>query len=60
METWTEILLNLTQIQDYTMTGTWLHRFDGGMLQQDPSSAWTRRREDPVEVEAEAEAEAEA
>jgi hypothetical protein len=35
MKTWTEILLNLTQIQDYTMANTWLHGFDGGMLHVD-------------------------
>jgi hypothetical protein len=39
MKTWTEFLLNLAQIQYYTMTNTWLHRFDGGfdgrMLQLD-------------------------
>jgi hypothetical protein len=32
MKTWIEILLNLTQIQDYTMTNTWLYGFNGGML----------------------------
>jgi hypothetical protein len=30
--TWTEILFNLTQIQDYTMSNMWLHEFDGGIL----------------------------
>jgi hypothetical protein len=34
--TWTEILLNLNQIQDYTMPNTWLHGFDVGMLQPSP------------------------
>jgi hypothetical protein len=39
MKTWTEILLNLIQIQNYTMTNmglhgfVGLHGFDGGMLQ---------------------------
>jgi hypothetical protein len=36
MKSWTEFLLDLIQIQEYTKTNMWLHGFDGGMLYPSP------------------------